>query len=109
MWMCLLKIYQDSRRLRNKRMIGSTSGMIEYHGSMKNHGLMMMYTQNPLVISIMSAIHFASKMGLGNSIRYEDYEWYDTIEVSELKEEALINKKILDESLNVMEELSDDD
>ncbi|GJS65653.1 hypothetical protein Tco_0680217, partial [Tanacetum coccineum] len=36
----------------------------------------------------------------GNSIRYEDYEWYDTIEDSELKEEALINKGILEESMN---------
>ncbi|GKA58276.1 hypothetical protein Tco_0757464, partial [Tanacetum coccineum] len=44
----------------------------------------------------------------GNLIRYEDYEWYDTIEDSELKEEASINKKILDESMNVMEELSDE-
>ncbi|GKD41042.1 hypothetical protein Tco_1261249, partial [Tanacetum coccineum] len=29
-----------------------------------------------------------------NSIRYEDYEWYDTIEDRELKEEALNNKRI---------------
>ncbi|GJS34317.1 reverse transcriptase domain-containing protein [Tanacetum coccineum] len=40
----------------------------------------------------------------GNSIRYEDYEWYDTIEDSELKEEALINKRILEESMNAMKE-----
>ncbi|GJX42686.1 ribonuclease H-like domain-containing protein [Tanacetum coccineum] len=40
----------------------------------------------------------------GNSIRYEDYEWYDTIKDSELKEEALTNKKILEESMNVMKE-----
>ncbi|GJY27929.1 hypothetical protein Tco_0403696 [Tanacetum coccineum] len=44
----------------------------------------------------------------GNLTRYEDYEWYDTIEDSELKEEALINKIILEESMNMMEELSDD-
>ncbi|GKD43755.1 hypothetical protein Tco_1268400, partial [Tanacetum coccineum] len=43
-----------------------------------------------------------------NSIRYEDYEWYDTIEDSESKEEALNNKKILEESMNVIEESSDD-
>ncbi|GJX93456.1 hypothetical protein Tco_0348042 [Tanacetum coccineum] len=43
----------------------------------------------------------------GNSICYKDYEWYDTIEDSELKEEALINKKILEESINVMKESSD--
>ncbi|GJT64350.1 zf-BED domain-containing protein [Tanacetum coccineum] len=43
----------------------------------------------------------------GNLICYEDYEWYDTIEDNELKEEALINKRILEESKNVMEESSD--
>ncbi|GJW03924.1 hypothetical protein Tco_1562780 [Tanacetum coccineum] len=32
----------------------------------------------------------------GNPIRYESYEWYDTIEDSELEEEALKNKKILE-------------
>nr|GEV09974.1 hypothetical protein [Tanacetum cinerariifolium] len=45
----------------------------------------------------------------GNSIRYEDYEWYDTIEDSKLKEEALINKRILEESMNMMEESSEDE
>ncbi|GJW79992.1 hypothetical protein Tco_0143967 [Tanacetum coccineum] len=44
----------------------------------------------------------------GNSIRYEDYEWYDTIEDSKLKEESLINKRIVEESMNAMEESSDD-
>ncbi|GKB02960.1 hypothetical protein Tco_0831049 [Tanacetum coccineum] len=43
----------------------------------------------------------------GNSIRYEDYEWYDMIKDSELKEEALINKRILEESMNAMDESSD--
>ncbi|GJR18208.1 hypothetical protein Tco_0966735 [Tanacetum coccineum] len=45
----------------------------------------------------------------GNLIRYEDYEWYDTIKDSELKEEALINKRILEELINVIEESSDDE
>nr|GEV87680.1 hypothetical protein [Tanacetum cinerariifolium] len=44
----------------------------------------------------------------GNSIRYEDYEWYDTNEDSELKEEALINKRVLEKPMNVMKESSDD-
>nr|GEY63452.1 hypothetical protein [Tanacetum cinerariifolium] len=42
-----------------------------------------------------------------NLIRYEDYELYDTIKDSELKEEALIKKRILEESMNVMEESTD--
>ncbi|GJW39985.1 hypothetical protein Tco_0065830 [Tanacetum coccineum] len=44
----------------------------------------------------------------GNSIRYEDYEWYATIEDSELKEEALNNKAILEKSMNIEGESSDD-
>ncbi|GKB06114.1 hypothetical protein Tco_0834347, partial [Tanacetum coccineum] len=45
----------------------------------------------------------------GDLIRYEDYGWYDTIEDSELKEEALNNKRILEESINEKEESSDDE
>ncbi|GJV01609.1 hypothetical protein Tco_1335178 [Tanacetum coccineum] len=44
----------------------------------------------------------------GNLICYEDYEWYTTLEDSELKEEALNNKAILEESMNVEGESSDD-
>ncbi|GJU54001.1 hypothetical protein Tco_1227715 [Tanacetum coccineum] len=44
----------------------------------------------------------------GNSIRYKDYEWYATLEDSELKDEALNNKAILEESMNVEGESSDD-
>ncbi|GJT15384.1 hypothetical protein Tco_0874090 [Tanacetum coccineum] len=45
----------------------------------------------------------------GNLIRYENYGWYDTIEDSELREEALNNKRILEESMNGKEESSDDE
>nr|GEY91338.1 hypothetical protein [Tanacetum cinerariifolium] len=43
----------------------------------------------------------------GNSIRYENYKWYDTIEDIELKKEALANKAILEKSINMEEESSD--
>nr|GFA50699.1 hypothetical protein [Tanacetum cinerariifolium] len=45
----------------------------------------------------------------GNSIFYEDYEWYDMIKDGKLKKEALINKRILEESMNVMEESSNNE
>ncbi|GKF24325.1 hypothetical protein Tco_0076647 [Tanacetum coccineum] len=35
-----------------------------------------------------------------SSICYESYEWYDTIKDSELEEEALKNKNILEELMN---------
>ncbi|GJU01572.1 hypothetical protein Tco_1111910 [Tanacetum coccineum] len=44
-----------------------------------------------------------------NLIRYESYEWYDTIEDSELKKETLNNKRVLEESMNEKEESSDDE
>ncbi|GJR21785.1 hypothetical protein Tco_0970312 [Tanacetum coccineum] len=44
----------------------------------------------------------------GNSNRYQDYEWYAIIEDSELKEEALNNKAILDELMKNDEESSND-
>ncbi|GJW77788.1 hypothetical protein Tco_0139470 [Tanacetum coccineum] len=43
-----------------------------------------------------------------NLIHYQDYEWYDTIEDSDLKEEALINKIVLYGSINAEEESSED-
>ncbi|GJT71186.1 hypothetical protein Tco_1030472 [Tanacetum coccineum] len=71
------KTYEDTRTIE------SMSGMMKYHGDLPGF------------------------IREGNLIRYEDYEWYDTIN-SELKEEALINKRILEESMNAMEESSDD-
>ncbi|GJS28774.1 hypothetical protein Tco_0489394 [Tanacetum coccineum] len=44
----------------------------------------------------------------GNSIRYQDYEWYATLEDSELKKEALNNEAILEESINLEGESSND-
>ncbi|GJX00068.1 hypothetical protein Tco_0183981, partial [Tanacetum coccineum] len=40
----------------------------------------------------------------GNSIRYQDYEWYETFEDSKLKNEALINKVTLEGLMNEGEE-----
>nr|GEV92356.1 integrase, catalytic region, zinc finger, CCHC-type, peptidase aspartic, catalytic [Tanacetum cinerariifolium] len=44
----------------------------------------------------------------GNLIRYQDYEWYNTLEDSELKEGPLNNKAALEESMNVDDESSND-
>ncbi|GKA82283.1 hypothetical protein Tco_0789031 [Tanacetum coccineum] len=43
---------------------------------------------------------------VGNTIQYQDYEWYEALEDSELKEEALRNKAALEESMNQDEESS---
>ncbi|GJV82786.1 hypothetical protein Tco_1522684 [Tanacetum coccineum] len=33
---------------------------------------------------------------IGNSLHYQDYEWYESLEDSELKEDALRNKDIIE-------------
>ncbi|GJU99178.1 hypothetical protein Tco_1328449 [Tanacetum coccineum] len=83
MMMCLLKIYLNLKLMKNIKMIGSTNGycnMRDLPGMIRE----------------------------GNSICYQDYEWYDALEDSDLKNEALITKAILEESMNVEEESSDD-
>ncbi|GJS02502.1 hypothetical protein Tco_0319010 [Tanacetum coccineum] len=44
-----------------------------------------------------------------NSIRYKNYEWYDTIKDIQLNEEALNNKRVLKESMDEKEDSSDDE
>nr|GEY72016.1 hypothetical protein [Tanacetum cinerariifolium] len=48
------------------------------------------------------------KFQVGNIIHYQDYEWYEALEDSDLKDEVLRNKVALEESINQDEELSDD-
>ncbi|GJR99926.1 hypothetical protein Tco_0316435 [Tanacetum coccineum] len=43
-----------------------------------------------------------------NTIHYQDYEWYEALEDSDLKDEALRNKAALEESMNQDEESIDD-
>nr|GEZ39880.1 hypothetical protein [Tanacetum cinerariifolium] len=37
---------------------------------------------------------------IGNQLHYQDYEWYEALEDSELKDEALRNKAIMDGFMN---------
>ncbi|GKB19753.1 hypothetical protein Tco_0853676 [Tanacetum coccineum] len=39
---------------------------------------------------------------IGNSLHYQDYEWYEALEDGELKEEALRNKAIMEETIDKM-------
>ncbi|GJY08575.1 hypothetical protein Tco_0375629 [Tanacetum coccineum] len=92
--------------MRNIKMIGSMSETKVYHGSMKIHGLMMEHGMNLLIISIMNAIRFVSKMGLLNGLlvigRGMDID-------QTLTTYWIPFQKILEESINIMEKLSDDE
>ncbi|GJZ80724.1 hypothetical protein Tco_0645718, partial [Tanacetum coccineum] len=63
----------DSRPMKITRMIGSMNGTRTYHGSMRSHGLTLEFRPPT-----------------------PDYKWYDALEDSELKDEALRNKAIME-------------
>ncbi|GJU29163.1 hypothetical protein Tco_1172752 [Tanacetum coccineum] len=53
--------------------------------------------------------NFPGAFKVSNTLRYQDYEWYEALEESDLKDEALRNKAALEESMNQEEESSNDD
>nr|GEX93079.1 reverse transcriptase domain-containing protein [Tanacetum cinerariifolium] len=90
----LLRTLRDSRPMKIKRMIGSMNGTRTCRGSMRNHGLTLEFGPNP---------HQGNLLGtyiIGNQLHYQDYEWYEALEDSKLKDEALQNKAIMDGFIN---------
>ncbi|GJZ36490.1 hypothetical protein Tco_0582681 [Tanacetum coccineum] len=112
----LLRKLRDSRLMKNIRMIGSMNGTEMYHGLMRNHGLTLEFGLNPHKCK-----PFNYKTGclewptcswkndgycnggnllgayiVGNSLHYQDYEWYEALMDCELKEQALRNKAIME-------------
>nr|GEX73481.1 hypothetical protein [Tanacetum cinerariifolium] len=91
--MSLLKILGDSRLMTNIRMIGFTNGTKMCHEYRKSHGWMLEHEKNPHMLNIIASL-FNYK--IGNSLHYQDLEWYEALEDGELKEEALKNKAIME-------------
>ncbi|GKA91225.1 hypothetical protein Tco_0813095 [Tanacetum coccineum] len=101
-------------------MLGFMNGTKTYHGYTKNHGLTLEYGLNQLQLSIIvnhlimkvdiqSGLPIAGKKDgycngvnlpgayiVGNTLCYQDLEWYDALKDSELKDEALRNKAIME-------------
>ncbi|GKD23468.1 hypothetical protein Tco_1225171 [Tanacetum coccineum] len=119
MLMYSLKIYLDLRHMKNIKMSGSINGTKEYHGFLKSHGGNGEPTDN--IDHVCKPIHFKSGhaqwptcnwkeegccnggdlpgiIRIGNTIHFQDYEWYEGLEDGELKEEALKEKAILEGS-----------
>nr|GEX00609.1 hypothetical protein [Tanacetum cinerariifolium] len=61
----------------------------------KKYTTMMRHNKNLMDINI-EALYNILKQNQGNTLRYQDLEWYDALKDSELKEEALINKAIME-------------
>ncbi|GJR18187.1 hypothetical protein Tco_0966714 [Tanacetum coccineum] len=114
--MYLLKILMDLRLTKNIRKIGYMSGIKMCHGCMKDHGRRMEYGRNQLQLNIIVS-HIIIKEGVRSGLpvagkmmdivmeetyqlHYQDLEWYDALKDSELKEEALRNKAIMEGLIN---------
>ncbi|GJW75616.1 hypothetical protein Tco_0134986 [Tanacetum coccineum] len=82
----LLKTLRDSRPMKLTRMIGSMNGTRTYH-SWKDNGY---YNGGNLPRTYI----------IGNLLHYQNYEWYEALEDSELKYEALRNKAIMEGFIN---------
>ncbi|GJT72822.1 putative reverse transcriptase domain-containing protein [Tanacetum coccineum] len=89
----LLWTLRDSKLMMNIRMIGSMNETEMYH-SWKNDGYCNKGNLHGAYI-------------VGNSLHYQDYEWYDTLMDSELKEQALRNKAIMKGSISDEESSND--
>nr|GEX11229.1 reverse transcriptase domain-containing protein [Tanacetum cinerariifolium] len=88
----LLKTLRDSRLMKNIRMIGSMNGTKIYHGLMRNYGLTLNWKNDRYC----NRGNLPRAYIVGNSLHYQDYDWYKALMDCELKEQALRNKPIME-------------
>ncbi|GKB85633.1 hypothetical protein Tco_0957905 [Tanacetum coccineum] len=104
----LTKDIEGFKTYEELRMIGSMNRTEMYHGLMRNHGLTLDWKND----GYCNGGNLPGAYIVGNSLHYQDYEWYEALKDSELKEQALRNKAIMeglisdDESCNDAHELS---
>ncbi|GJZ00611.1 hypothetical protein Tco_0518040 [Tanacetum coccineum] len=65
-----------------------------YHGLMRNHKLTLEFGLNPH--QYYNGGNLPGAYIVINSLHYQDYEWYEALKDSELKEQALRNKPIME-------------
>ncbi|GKD23619.1 hypothetical protein Tco_1225322 [Tanacetum coccineum] len=95
----LLKLLMDLRLTKNIRMIGYISGIKMCHGCMKDHGQIMEHGKNPSRWKDDGYCNGRNLPGayiVGNTLCYQDLEWYEALKDSKLKEEALKNQAIIE-------------
>ncbi|GKC65419.1 hypothetical protein Tco_1098017, partial [Tanacetum coccineum] len=90
----LLRTLRDSRPMNITRMIRSMNGTRTCHGSMRSHGLTPEFRPNPHQLNILASLS-TIRLDVQNG-QHVDYEWYKALEDSELKNEALRNKAIME-------------
>ncbi|GJY68908.1 hypothetical protein Tco_0471890 [Tanacetum coccineum] len=90
----LLRTLRDSKPMKITRIIRSMNGTRTYHGLMRSHVLTLEFGPNPHqlnTLASLSTIRLDVRKG-----QHVDYEWYEALENSELKDEALRNKAIME-------------
>ncbi|GKD45697.1 hypothetical protein Tco_1270342, partial [Tanacetum coccineum] len=100
----LLRTLRDSRLMMNIRMIGSMNGTKIYHGLMRNHRLTLDWKND----GYCNGENLPGAYIVGNSLHYQDYEWYEALKDSELKEQALRNKAIMEGLISDNESSNDE-
>nr|GEZ05665.1 hypothetical protein [Tanacetum cinerariifolium] len=97
----LLRILRDSRPMKITRMIGSMNGTTTYRGSMRNRRLTLEFGPNPHQLNILASLS-AIRLGVRNGKHVVGWmmDTYEALEDSELKDEALRNKAIMDGFVN---------
>ncbi|GJX38350.1 hypothetical protein Tco_0251653 [Tanacetum coccineum] len=92
--MSLLKILKDLRLMKNIRTIGFMSGIKMCHGCSE------WPTCSCREDGYCNGGNLPGAYIVGNSLHYQDLEWYEALKDSKLKDEALRNKAIMEGLIN---------
>ncbi|GJZ48019.1 hypothetical protein Tco_0601851, partial [Tanacetum coccineum] len=90
-WTYLRRILWDSRPMKITKMIGSMNRTRMYHGWMRSYELTLDWMDD----GYCNGGNLPGTYIIGNQLHYQDYEWYEALEDSKLKDEALRNKAIM--------------
>ncbi|GKC22013.1 hypothetical protein Tco_1024163 [Tanacetum coccineum] len=91
----LLITLMDSRPMKTTRMIGSMNGTRTYHGSMRSHGLTLEFGPNPHQLNILASLSTIT-LDVRNGQHVVGWMMDIALEESELKDDALRNKAIME-------------
>ncbi|GJW12964.1 hypothetical protein Tco_1578791 [Tanacetum coccineum] len=95
------KIYVEAVIFNNNRLVRLIDVTVEQWLDLKygNHMTMDVNVKKEWMFGManwMNDGYFPGAYIVGNSLRYQDLEWYEPLEDGELKEEALMNKAIME-------------
>nr|GEV18657.1 uncharacterized mitochondrial protein AtMg00810-like [Tanacetum cinerariifolium] len=95
----------DSRLMTNTRMIGFMNGTKTCHGCTKSHEQRMDWKED----GYCNGENLPGAYIVGNTLCYQDLEWYDALKDNDLKEKALRSKAIMEGLINEDVEFNNED